>query len=241
MGLLAKLFNESLDSEFRLAQDLVAIAVADGNISDVERDTIVEICQKEGINPEAVNACLHGIDQKTAAYTPVSQKEKTDYLVKLIRVMGADGNSTNMEIYLLQIIASKLGFSHLQLVSLVLSTANRRYFQGDIGLRTFNTFIHNVIDPKGKSLDKNVENLRTIFDDMAKNIPQMQNPDEDYEAFIQTMNKAVSLLIENTMLAKEFLTMGIPFESILAKERENAIKKWTKSSRQSYDNKPDVI
>ena len=84
MGLLAKLFNESPDSEVRLAQDLVAIAVADGNISDVERDTIVEICQKEGINPEAVNACLHGIDQKTAAYTPVSQKEKTDYLVKLI-------------------------------------------------------------------------------------------------------------------------------------------------------------
>lgn len=37
MGLLTKIFNDASDSEFKLAQDLVAIAVADGNISDVER------------------------------------------------------------------------------------------------------------------------------------------------------------------------------------------------------------
>ena len=49
MGLLAKIFKDSSDSEFKLAQDLVAIAVADGNISDVERQEIEKICQREGI------------------------------------------------------------------------------------------------------------------------------------------------------------------------------------------------
>ena len=37
MGLLAKIFKDSSDSEFKLAQDLVAIAVADDNIAEVER------------------------------------------------------------------------------------------------------------------------------------------------------------------------------------------------------------
>ena len=50
MGLLAKIFKDSSDSEFKLAQDLVAIAVADGNISDAERQEIEKICQREGIS-----------------------------------------------------------------------------------------------------------------------------------------------------------------------------------------------
>ena len=42
MGLLAKLFNDASDTEFKLAQDLVAIAIADGEISEAERKTIIE-------------------------------------------------------------------------------------------------------------------------------------------------------------------------------------------------------
>lgn len=37
MGLLVKIFRDSSDSEYKFAQDLVAIAVANGNISNVER------------------------------------------------------------------------------------------------------------------------------------------------------------------------------------------------------------
>lgn len=45
MGLLAKLFNDASDTEFKLAQDFVAIAMADGIISEAERKVITEICQ----------------------------------------------------------------------------------------------------------------------------------------------------------------------------------------------------
>ena len=107
MGLLAKLFNDASDAEFKLAQDLVGIAMADGEISDAERKVITEICQSEGISDDTVQDCLMGLDKDTNCQIPGKRKEKADYLTKLIRVMGVDGYSSHMEIYLLELIASK--------------------------------------------------------------------------------------------------------------------------------------
>ena len=120
MGLLVKLFNDASDTDFKLAQDLVAIAVADGEISEAERKTITEICQKEGISDDTVNDCLMVFDEDAKALIPTKRKEKAGYLTKLIRVMGIDGESSHMEIYLLELIASKMRISHMELISLVL-------------------------------------------------------------------------------------------------------------------------
>lgn len=166
MGLLVKIFKNSSDSEFKLAQDLVAIAVADGNISDVERQEIERV--------------------------------------------------------------SKLGIGYLELVSLVLMTATRENFPGDIGCKTLKTFVNNAIDPKDRPLQKNIENLRDIFDIIAESVPQMQNIDKDRNAFIHAMTSALELLFENTFLSKEFQDMGIDFKRVLAEERERAIKRWLK-------------
>ena len=227
MGLLAKIFKDSSDSEFKLAQDLVAIAVADGNISDAERQEIEKICQTEGISSETVNDCFLGFDQGAVAHVPILHRERASYMSKLVRVMAVDGVSAHMEIYLLQIIASKLGIGYLELVSLVLSTATRANFQGDIGSRALKSFISNAIDPKGRPVQKNIENLRKIFDIMAESVPQLQNVEDDRHAFIQAMASASELLFENTLLDKEFKDMGIDFKRVLAEERERAIKRWT--------------
>lgn len=227
MGLLAKIFKDSSDSEFKLAQDLVAIAVADGNISDAERQEIEKICQTEGISSETVNDCFLGFDQGAVAHVPIRHKERASYMSKLVRVMAVDGVSAHMEIYLLQIIASKLGIGYLELVSLVLSTATRANFQGDIGSRALKSFISNAIDPKGRPVQKNIENLRKIFDIMAESVPQLQNVEDDRHAFIHAMESASELLFENAMLDREFKDMGIDFKLVLAEERERAIKRWT--------------
>jgi len=227
MGLLAKIFKDSSDSEFKLAQDLVAIAVADGNISDAERQEIEKICQTEGISSETVNDCFLGFDQGAVAHIPIRHRERAGYMSKLVRVMAVDGISAHMEIYLLQIIASKLGIGYLELVSLVLSTATRINFPGDIGSRTLNSFISNAIDPKGRPLQKNIENLQKIFDIMAENVPQLQNVEDDRHAFIKAMDSASGLLFENTLLEREFKDMGIDFKRVLTEERERAIKRWT--------------
>ena len=227
MGLLAKIFKDSSDSEFKLAQDLVAIAVADGNISDAERQEIEKICQTEGISSETVNDCFLGFDQGAVARVPILHRERASYMSKLVRVMAVDGVSAHMEIYLLQIIASKLGIGYLELVSLVLSTATKANFPGDIGSRTLKSFISNAIDPKGRPLQKNIENLRKIFDIMAESVPQLQNVEDDRHAFIHAMESASELLFENAMLDREFKDMGIDFKLVLAEERERAIKRWT--------------
>ena len=226
MGLLAKIFKDSSDSEFKLAQDLVAIAVADGNISDVERQEIEKICQREGISSETINDCFLGFDQGAVAHVPIRHRERAEYMSKLVRVMAADGISAHMEIYFLQIIASKLGIGYLELVSLVLTAATKDNFAGDIGSRTLNSFIKNAIDPKGRPLQKNIENLRMIFDIMAESVPQLQNVEEDRNAFVQAMVSASELLFENTLLDKEFKDMGVDFKRVLAEERERAIKRW---------------
>ena len=228
MGLLAKIFKDSSDSEFKLAQDLVAIAVADGNISDIERLEIERICKTEGISSETVNDCLHGFDQGAVAHVPILHRERTEYMSKLIKVMAVDGVSAHMEIYLLQIIASKLGIGYLELVSLVLTTATKVNFPGDIGSRTLNSFVKNVIDPKGMPLQQNLDNLRLVFDAIAKNVPQKQDANEDSNVFMQAMISASELLFENTMLKKEFADIEIDFKQVLQEERDRAIKRWLK-------------
>ena len=226
MGLLAKLFNDASDKEFKLAQDLVAIAIADGEISEAERNMITQICQNEGISKETVDDCLHGFDTDCVNRMPNQRKEKLTYLTKLIRVMGVDGYCSHMEIYLLEIIASKLGIQHMELVSLVLMTATHRYFSGDTGAKVLASFLQNVIDPKGKSLRNNRDNIKMLFDIMAENTPQQQNEEEDKAVFVKAMNNATDLLMENSLLCDEFRMMGIDFETVLMDEREQAIRRW---------------
>ena len=226
MGLLTKLFNDASDADFKLAQDLVAIAIAGGEISEAERKVISEICQKEGVSKETVNDYLHGYDEEVISKMPAKHLEKINYLANLIRVMGVDGQSTHMEIYLLEIIASKLGIGHMELVSLVLMTATHNNFPGNIGSKTLASFLHNVIDPKGKKLDDNRDNLKKLFDIMAENVPQLQSEEEDKAAFVKAMNAATELLMENSLLNSEFRSIGIDFETVLVDEREQAIRRW---------------
>lgn len=226
MGLLTKIFNDASDTEFKLAQDLVAIAIADGEVSEAERKMIQEICQKEGIPDEAVNDSLHGMDCSESSVMPVKLKEKRDYLTKLIKVMGVDGYSSPMEIYLLEIIASKMDISHMELVSLVLMTATRRNFPGDIGSKALASFLKNVIDPKGKTLSENRESLKALYDTMAEYSPTSQCQEDDKAMLVKAMNGATNLLKENSLLCSEFHSMGIDFETVLMDEREQAVRRW---------------
>lgn len=220
-----KLFNDVSDKEFKLAQDLVAIAIADGEISEAEQKVITEICKSEGLSNDTIADFLMGFDKEAYALVPSKKREKMDYLSKLIRVMGVDGQSSHMEIYLLEIIASKMGISHMELVSLVLMTATHRYFSGDTGAKALSSFLHNVIDPKGKNLCDNRDNIKTIFDLMAEKVPQLHD-EEDKKAFVKAMSSATELLMENSLLCDEFRMMGVDFETVLLDEREQAIRRW---------------
>ena len=87
--------------------------------------------------------------------------------------------------------------------------------------------MHNVIDPKGKNLRDNRDNINKIFDLIAENISQLRNAEEDRNAFTQAISSASELLFENALLDKEFKDLGIDFKRVLAEEREQAIRRWT--------------
>ena len=133
MGLLAKIFSNASDSEFKLAQDLVAIAIADGEISEAERDMINKICRNEGMEEDVLEEYMHGFDGNATCDVFDNRKEKILYLKKLIRVMAVDGESSHMEIYILEIIAARLGLSYMEVLATVLTTATHANFPGDIG------------------------------------------------------------------------------------------------------------
>ena len=76
--------------KFKLTQDLITIAIADGRISEVERKMIQEIYPKEGISQDIVSECMLGYDEDEKVLMPVKRKDKTGYLTKLTRVMGID-------------------------------------------------------------------------------------------------------------------------------------------------------
>lgn len=226
MGLLSKIFNDAADNDFRLAQDLVAMAMADGIISDVEYHTIVDICQSYGISKDVVEAHINGTSERHEAM-PASKVDKKNYLKRLIKVMGADGDCSQIEVFLMEVIAGKLGFKRLELVSLVINTTSREHFQGDLGNKAMNSFLKNVIDPKFKTLQQNQDILRKIMKLMADDI-RADFPEGDPDSFEVMMNKGVHLLEDNSVLSHEYATMGISLVRTLKEECRRLINNNTR-------------
>ena len=226
MALISKLFSETASGEYRLAQNLVAMAMADGSISKEEYDTIVKICQSEGISADVVDAYLRGDMPVVAEEKAASAVDRADYLSKLIQVMAVDGTSTQTEIFLLEVIAGKLGASRMELLSLVLTNTSRRKFTGDTCTRALRSFLKNIIDPKSKTLQENEDNLRAIVNMMAEQIHR-HLPQDDNEAFTREMEAASALLTKNDVLNREFSSMGLNFKRTLLIECKRAVMRDT--------------
>ena len=154
------------------------------------------------------------------------RNEKEEYLVKLIRMMGADGESATEEIFLLEMIASKLGFSRMHLTSLVLLNATRKNFPNDYGAKVLSSFLNNMVDPKGKSDRQNHDNIARIYDDIAKSTSSSDNPEEDKVILEKAFNRVSRMMLEDTLLVKEFCSAGLDLRELLAFESKRVLKKW---------------
>ena len=212
------MISDAADDDFRLAQDLVAMAASDGSVSDIECLIIADICRKQGIPAEVYEAYLFREYPVECDATPIESIDKAEYIKKLICVMGADGNCTEMEIFLLEVIASKIGMRHLELVSLVLSTTSKRHFYGDTGSRILSSFMKNVIDPKANMLRQNHDNMQKILHLIADDIRKDYAADDNPALYARALAQAVSMFIENTLLKKEYEAMGIGLQRTVNEE-----------------------
>lgn len=226
MNMLAEIITIASDNDFSLARDLLALALADGKITEEENLALSNMCAKSNMSEEHLMELLDSPSNHDISMLSAPRNEKEEYLVKLIRMMGADGESATEEIFLLGMIASKLGFSRMHLTSLVLLNATRKNFPNDYGAKVLSSFLNNMVDPKGKSDRQNHDNIARIYDDIAKSTSSSDNPEEDKVILEKAFNRVSRMMLEDTLLVKEFCSAGLDLRELLAFESKRVLKKW---------------
>ena len=209
--MLAEIMKTVSDTDFTLERDLKALALADGKLTEEEKQTLLAICPNN--------------DREVVLNT---KKEKENYLVKMIRMMGADGESATLEIIFLEMIASKLGYSKMRLISLVLLNATRKNFPNDYGAKVLLSYLANMVDPKGKSDKQNHDNIAKVFDDIAQSIPASEDPKEDRAILEKAFARVSRMMLEDNLLVQEFSAAGLELRELLEFEGKRSLKKWAR-------------
>lgn len=233
MSIITRFLAVVTEPEFKLARDLTAMAIADGHVTPEEMEALRAICHLEGVDQAKLMEALQGGYDHVTEEMPTTCAGREAYLRDIIRLIGADGHAAPQEVYLFQIIAGRMGLNQLSVLSLVISTTTRRYFQGDLGTRTFVSFIKNYIDPKGKTERANRQNLRILYDTVANNTEMAQDAEVDREILRQNLSRATEAFLENTILAKEFKDIGVDFPAMLRQEEALVLKRY--NSGQDHD------
>ena len=226
MSIITRFLAIVTEPQFKLARDLTAMSIADGEITPEEKEAISIICHLEGVDEKRLMDALRGGYDKISEEMPNTRQEKEVYLRDLIKLIGADGYSAPQEVYLFQIIASRMGLNQMDVIGLFLLTATRQYFQGDAGAKILASFLKNYIDPKGKTEKSNRDNLRTIYDTVASNTPISQDEEVDKEILRQNLARATETFLENKILIKEFEDVGLNFSAMAKQEEQNIFKRY---------------
>jgi uncharacterized tellurite resistance protein B-like protein len=226
MSIITRFLAIVTEPQFKLARDLTAMSIADGEITPEEKEAISIICHLEGVDEKRLMDALRGGYDKISEEMPNTRQEKEVYLRDLIKLIGADGYSAPQEVYLFQIIASRMGLNQMDVIGLFLLTATRQYFQGEAGAKILASFLKNYIDPKGKTEKSNRDNLRTIYDTVASNTSISQDEEVDKEILRQNLARATETFLENKILIKEFEDVGLNFSAMAKQEEQNIFKRY---------------
>lgn len=227
MSIITKFLSVVTEPQFKLARDLTAMAVADGEITPEEKEAISTICHLEGVDEKKLLDALRGGYENVDEEIPKTRHDKEGYLRDVIKLIGADSYSAPQEIYLFQIIASRMGLNQMDVIGLFLLTATRQYFKGDAGAKILASFLRNYIDPKGKTEKNNRDNMRAIYETVANNTPISQDVELGKEILRQNLARATETFLENTILIREFAAVGLDFAVMARQEEINVFKRYT--------------
>ena len=227
MSIITRFLAVVTEPQFKLARDLTAMAVADGEITPEEKEAMSTICHLEGVDEKKLLNALRDGYENVNEEIPKTRHDKEGYLRDVIKLIGADGYAAPQEVYLFQIIASRMGLNQMDVIGMFLLTATHQYFKGDMGARILASFLRNYIDPKGKTEKDNRENLRTIYNTVASNTEMSQDTEVDKEILRQTLARATETFLENKILIKEFKDVGLDFSAMVKQEELNIFKRYT--------------
>ena len=138
-------FKNDLNTEERtLTRDLLSVAVADGEFCDEEKNTILEICQLEGIS--AVQLIDSIRNQSSGAKLLSSVEDKKRYLLHLIRMMMSDGKYYAIELHVIAVISRRIDISPLQLISFILDEVNVGHISREEGVTVIDHFVRHFLE-----------------------------------------------------------------------------------------------
>jgi len=229
MSIITKFLSVLTEPQFKLARDLTAMAIADGQVTPDEMEAMRTICHLEGVDEKKLVDALKGGYDKVEEEMPKTRHDKEGYLRDVIRLIGADGYTAPQEVYLFQIIASRMGLNQMDVIGLFLLTATRQYFKGDAGAKILASFLRNYIDPKGKTEKNNRDNMRAIYETVANNTPISQDVELGKEILRQNLARATETFLENKILINEFANVGLDFSIMARQEEQNVFKKYVSS------------
>lgn len=227
MSLLTRFITSVTDPHFMLARDLMALAVADGEITNEEKEAISVICHLEGVDEEQLMNSLQKAEEHFSIRLPESRKEKEGYLRELILLIGADEYCSPQEVYLFQIIASKMGLNQMDIVGVFMMTATHAYFRGDVGSKVLASFLKNYIDPIGRTLNQNRDGIRSMYETVAMNIEFHNDIDVYCQLLKDNLIRTTEALRENQILINGFRRIGIDFLQLLKEEEKFVFNQYT--------------
>ena len=222
MSIISKFLTVVTEPQFKLARDLTAMAIADGEVTPEEKEAMTAICHLEGIDETKLMEALRGGYDNIDEEMPKTRKDRETYLRDIIRLIGADGYTAPQEIYLFQIIASRMGLNQMNVIGLFLMTTTHQFFQGDIGSKVLKSFLENFIDPKKKGDEIWRQHLHTIYETVA------MNTENDDRLLVQNLSKTTQALLMNKILVDEFSHVGLDFQCILEEEEKKVFKQYTR-------------
>jgi hypothetical protein len=202
------------------------MAIADGQITPEEKEAISMICHQQGLDEAKLIENLQGNYEGADEEMPKELRAREDYLRTLIKIIGADKYAAPQEIYLFQIIASRMGLNQMQMMGIFISTTKRQYFKGDTGSKVLCSFLSNCIDPKGKNEADNRRNLHIIYETVASHTVVLQDDEADRELLRQNLERATETFMENQILVKEFRSMNLDFARMLKEEELKVFRKY---------------
>lgn len=137
---IADWFVNNLNSEERiLTRDLISIAIADKEFTEEEKNLILHICKIEEIsNVELLDSIRNS---KADGEKLRTLEEKKNYLIHLISLMSVDKKYPSLEMHIIDIIAKKLGVSHMQLMSFVADEVKDNNFSQQEGIAIIDHFL----------------------------------------------------------------------------------------------------
>lgn len=226
MSIIKRFLTEVTDPQFKLARDLVAMAMADGEVTLKEIEAIKDICEIEGISNKQLKKCLQGNFENIRTEMPRTKTERENYLASLIFVIGADEYCAPQEIYLFQIIAGRMGLNQMHVVSLFILYASDQFFEGLHSKKILASFMKNLIDPIGKFYEENVKHIRLMYDTIAKHTERVGDIDKDRELLQQNLHRGTEVFLKNEILVDSFAQIKTNFERLLRTEEQRALMRY---------------